>query len=128
MILSTPTVIGEQADDTNPDDERLDEYSDISRKVAKESGSLLLDLHKGFLGHTSFKLGGQVSSFPFTHWPYFGAFATSKTSAKSTLLWFRSPGPLHSIVVANQGSPLFFRRPPVRSQALSTVFTPKAIS
>jgi lysophospholipase L1-like esterase len=31
VILCTPTVIGEKSDGTNPDDQRLDEYSDISR-------------------------------------------------------------------------------------------------
>ena len=49
VILCTPTVIGEKSDGTNPDDQRLDEYADISRKVAKETGSQLLDLRKGFI-------------------------------------------------------------------------------
>ena len=51
VILCTPTVIGEKHDGTNPDDQRLDEYSDISRKVAKETGSQLLDLRKGFIAY-----------------------------------------------------------------------------
>ena len=42
VILCTPTVIGEKPDGTNPDDERLDQYADISRKVAKETGSQLV--------------------------------------------------------------------------------------
>ena len=49
VILCTPTVIGEKHDGTNPDDQRLDEYSNISRKVAKETGSQLLDFRKGFI-------------------------------------------------------------------------------
>ncbi len=51
VIICTPTVIGEKADGTNPDDEMLDQYSDISRKVAKDTGSQLLDLRKGFLAY-----------------------------------------------------------------------------
>ncbi|MDG1358486.1 MAG: SGNH/GDSL hydrolase family protein [Akkermansiaceae bacterium] len=49
VILCTPTVIGEKSDGTNPDDQRLDEYADISRMVAKETGSQLLDFRKGFI-------------------------------------------------------------------------------
>lgn len=46
VILCTPTVIGEKSDGSNSDDKRLDHYSNISRKVAKETGSQLLDLRK----------------------------------------------------------------------------------
>ncbi|VGO18393.1 SGNH/GDSL hydrolase family protein [Pontiella sulfatireligans] len=49
VILCTPSVIGEKHDGSNPNDKMLDQYSDISRKVAKETGSQLLDLRKGFL-------------------------------------------------------------------------------
>jgi lysophospholipase L1-like esterase len=49
VILCTPTVIGEK---TNAKvDEKLDAYSDISRKVAKEPGLPLCDLRKAFVGH-----------------------------------------------------------------------------
>ncbi len=51
VILCTPTVIGEKADGSNPEDEMLDQYSEISRKVAKETDSQLLDLRKAFLAH-----------------------------------------------------------------------------
>ncbi len=49
VILCTPTVIGEKTDGTNKFDKMLDEYSDISRTVAKESGSQLLDLRNAFM-------------------------------------------------------------------------------
>ncbi len=49
VILCTPTVIGEKVDGTNEYDKMLDEYSDISRKVARETGSQLLDLRKAFM-------------------------------------------------------------------------------
>lgn len=49
VILCTPTVIGEKPDGFNPCDQKLDRYSDISRKVATASGSQLLDLRKSFL-------------------------------------------------------------------------------
>jgi sialate O-acetylesterase len=51
VILCTPTVIGEKADGSNPQDKVLDEYSDISRKVAEETGSELLDLRKLFISY-----------------------------------------------------------------------------
>ena len=49
IILCTPTVIGEKSDGSNSDDKMLDQYSDISRKVANETKSQLLDLRKSFL-------------------------------------------------------------------------------
>ncbi|MFC1484447.1 SGNH/GDSL hydrolase family protein [Candidatus Neomarinimicrobiota bacterium] len=48
-ILCTPTVIGERHDGTNPLDDMLDEYANISRRVARETGIPLLDLRKIFL-------------------------------------------------------------------------------
>ena len=51
VILCTPSVIGEKADGSNPLDGMLAEYCDISRAVAKESGTQLLDLRKAFLKH-----------------------------------------------------------------------------
>ncbi|MEN8716468.1 MAG: GDSL-type esterase/lipase family protein [Verrucomicrobiales bacterium] len=51
VILCTPTVIGEKFDGTNPDDQKLDEYANISRKVATETKSQLLDLRMAFIAH-----------------------------------------------------------------------------
>lgn len=51
VIVCTPTVIGEKSDGSNPDDKMLDQYSDISRRVAKETGSQLLDLRKEFIAY-----------------------------------------------------------------------------
>jgi len=48
VVLCTPTVIGEKKPGTNNLDAQLDEYADISRKVAKETGSRLCDLRKAF--------------------------------------------------------------------------------
>ncbi len=48
VVLATPTVIGEKTDGTNKLDKMLDEYADVSRSVAKETGSTLCDLHKVF--------------------------------------------------------------------------------
>lgn len=49
VILCTPSVIGEKPDGTNERDKMLDEYSEISRKVAAETGVQLNDLRKAFL-------------------------------------------------------------------------------
>lgn len=50
-ILCTPSVIGEKAAGTNKLDAMLDEYSDLSRKVAAETKTQLCDLRKAFLEH-----------------------------------------------------------------------------
>ncbi|PIQ31894.1 MAG: G-D-S-L family lipolytic protein [Zetaproteobacteria bacterium CG_4_9_14_3_um_filter_49_83] len=49
VILCTPSVIGEKTDATNKYDNMLDAYAQISRTVAHESGSQLLDLRVEFL-------------------------------------------------------------------------------
>ena len=48
IILCTPSVVGEKNDGTNPQDAMLDQYSAISRRVAKETGSRLCDLRDAF--------------------------------------------------------------------------------
>ena len=42
-------MIGEKHDGSNPDDDRLDAYAAISRKVALETRSQLLDLRKALI-------------------------------------------------------------------------------
>ena len=51
VILCTPSVIGEKVDGANERDKMLDEYSDISRKVARETGSELVDLRQAFVAY-----------------------------------------------------------------------------
>jgi lysophospholipase L1-like esterase len=51
VILCTPTVIGEKTGGANKLDAQLDEYSDISRKVAGETKTQLCDLRKAFVDH-----------------------------------------------------------------------------
>jgi lysophospholipase L1-like esterase len=51
VMLCTPSVIGEKSDGSNNLDKKLDEYSGISRKVAKELKVHLCDLRKAFLAH-----------------------------------------------------------------------------
>ncbi len=51
VILCTPSVIGEKPDGTNDRDKMLEEYSDISRKVAADTGTQLNDLRKAFLAY-----------------------------------------------------------------------------
>lgn len=49
VILCTPSVVGERSDSLNKLDTMLNEYADISRKVARETNSQLLDLREAFL-------------------------------------------------------------------------------
>lgn len=51
VVLCTPTVIGEKKAGANTLDAKLDEYSEISRAVAKDTKSQLCDLRKAFLDH-----------------------------------------------------------------------------
>jgi lysophospholipase L1-like esterase len=47
-VLCTPSVIGEKKDGANKLDGKLDEYADISRKVAKDLKVPVCDLRKAF--------------------------------------------------------------------------------
>jgi len=51
VILCTPSVIGEKTDGTNKLDARLDEYADISRRVAHDEKVELCDLRRTFLDY-----------------------------------------------------------------------------
>lgn len=51
VILCTASVIGEKTDGSNSLDKLLDEYCEISRQVAADTKSQLLDLRKAFLAH-----------------------------------------------------------------------------
>ena len=51
VLLCTASVIGEKVDGTNPLDEMLDEYCEISRRVARETKSPLIDLRNAFLDY-----------------------------------------------------------------------------
>ncbi|HKB04992.1 MAG TPA: SGNH/GDSL hydrolase family protein [Gemmataceae bacterium] len=51
VVLCTPSVIGEKKGGANALDARLDEYAEVSRKVARETGAQLCDLRKAFVDH-----------------------------------------------------------------------------
>jgi lysophospholipase L1-like esterase len=51
VVLCTPSVVGERSDGSNQLDHMLDEYAEISRKVAQSTKSRLLDLRRQFIGH-----------------------------------------------------------------------------
>jgi lysophospholipase L1-like esterase len=51
VVLCTPSVIGEKTDGKNELDGLLDQYCGISRKVAAETESTLVDLRAAFLGY-----------------------------------------------------------------------------
>jgi lysophospholipase L1-like esterase len=50
-ILCTASMIGEKTDGSNAQDKMLDEYCDISRAVAKDTKTQLIDLRRAFLDH-----------------------------------------------------------------------------
>jgi lysophospholipase L1-like esterase len=51
VVLCTPSVIGEKTDGTNPQDQMLEEYCAISRKIALDQGIRLCDLRKAFIAY-----------------------------------------------------------------------------
>ena len=51
VVLATPSTIGEKTDGSNPQDKMLDEYSNISRKVAADEKVPLVDMRKAFLNY-----------------------------------------------------------------------------
>ena len=50
-VLATPSVIGEKANGENPLDEMLEEYAEVSRKIAKEEKAILCDLRSAFVDY-----------------------------------------------------------------------------
>ena len=61
VILCTPSVIGEKHNGGNPQDTMLDEYSWISREIAKEAGVSLCDLRKIFTAYLRLNNPDNVS-------------------------------------------------------------------
>jgi isoamyl acetate esterase len=51
LVLSTPAVIGEKTDRTNGQDEDLERYSSIVRKLAKNNNIGLVDLRTAFVSY-----------------------------------------------------------------------------
>lgn len=51
VILSTPTVIGEKRDGSNPQDKDLDLYSTVVRKLSTQFNCKLVDLRKVFMDY-----------------------------------------------------------------------------
>jgi hypothetical protein len=61
VILCTPSVIGEKTDGSNPLDTMLEEYSEISREVALETGVTLVDLRTKFIRELKIKNADQLT-------------------------------------------------------------------
>lgn len=51
VVLCTPGVIGEKPDGTNPLDGMLNDYADVTRGIAAETGAGLVDLRREFKEH-----------------------------------------------------------------------------
>jgi lysophospholipase L1-like esterase len=51
VFLCTPTLLGEKKDNGNPQDEDLNAYSDIVRKLADTMNCTLIDLRKTFMDY-----------------------------------------------------------------------------
>ena len=51
VVLSTLAAIGEKPDGSNPFDTKLDQYAQITRDVARQTGVTLVDLRKEFLAY-----------------------------------------------------------------------------
>ncbi len=51
LVMATMTVHGELPDGKNGDDPKIEAYSEITRKVAKDTGSTLVDLRKAYVAY-----------------------------------------------------------------------------
>ena len=51
VVLATPSVIGEKTDGKNPNDKMLEEYTDISRRIAAAEKLPLVDMRKAFINY-----------------------------------------------------------------------------
>ncbi|MCY2931507.1 MAG: GDSL-type esterase/lipase family protein [Planctomycetota bacterium] len=50
-VLATMTVHGERPDGKNADDAKIEQFSDITRKVARDTGTTLVDLRKAYVAY-----------------------------------------------------------------------------
>jgi isoamyl acetate esterase len=66
VVVCTPSVIGEKGDGSNPNDKMLDEYAEVSRKVAREQGLQVCDLRKAFVTYLKAQNKDQASKGVFT--------------------------------------------------------------
>jgi isoamyl acetate esterase len=66
VVVCTPSVIGEKGDGSNPNDKMLDEYAELSRKVAREQGLQVCDLRKAFVTYLQAQNKDQASKGVFT--------------------------------------------------------------
>lgn len=66
VVVCTPTVIGEKGDGTNANDKMLDEYAEVSRKVAREQGLQVCDLRKAFVTYLKAHNKENLSKGVFT--------------------------------------------------------------
>jgi lysophospholipase L1-like esterase len=53
VVLCTPTVIGEKKNNANPQDEDLNAYGEVVRRLAKEKNCDLVDLRQLFIDYIS---------------------------------------------------------------------------
>ncbi len=51
LVLATLTVYQEKPDGSNPMDKKCDEFADITRKVARSTGTTLVDLRSAYLAY-----------------------------------------------------------------------------
>jgi isoamyl acetate esterase len=63
VVLATLATIGEKPDGSNPFDKKLDEYAELTRGAARQTGVTLVDVRKYFLDylkqHNTKDAGGQ---------------------------------------------------------------------
>jgi lysophospholipase L1-like esterase len=62
VVVCTPSVIGEMKDNTNPQDEDLNKYSDVIRKLAASYKCTLIDLRKIFADYEAKNNSGNAPS------------------------------------------------------------------
>lgn len=51
LVMATMAVQGEKPDGTNPNDPKIEQYTQITREVAADAGVVLVDLRKAFIAY-----------------------------------------------------------------------------
>jgi lysophospholipase L1-like esterase len=86
LVIATLSVHGELPDGKNSDDPKIDQYADITRKVAKDTGTTLVDLRAAYIAYlqnhnAQLRIDGTLYSKPTGILTYDGVHPNTKGTA-----------------------------------------------
>ena len=83
LVLATITVHGELPDGKNGDDKKIEQYVEITRKVARDTGTTLVDLRRAYIAYlqnhnAELRVDGTLYSVPTGVLTYDGVHPTAE--------------------------------------------------